>query len=175
MFFKRKNKIREVQQALVEPSYIARDTSFEGNIICDGEIHIDGAVRGSVRAQTCLVDANGEVHGEVTAQVIYVRGRVIGPVNGAHVHIHAGAHVEGNVTNETISIENGAYVYGSIRHGGAPMQAAMQPSMPPTMQPSMMVQKILQKEPTLNVDPEPAPAEEPEDNVRPIKSSKPRP
>jgi cytoskeletal protein CcmA (bactofilin family) len=162
MFFKRKNKGRENQQVVVDPSYIARDSSLEGNIICDGEIHIDGAVRGSVRAQTCLVDSHGEVHGEVSAQVVFIRGRVIGPVNGTHVHIHAGAHVEGNVTNETISIENGAYVYGSIRHGGAPVQ------------PSMMVQKILAKDPIINVEPM-ALVQESEDNVRPIKSSKPRP
>jgi cytoskeletal protein CcmA (bactofilin family) len=100
MFFKSKKKTRELQQATSEPSYVARDTSLEGNLICDGEIHIDGAVRGSVRAHTCLVDNNGEVHGEITAEIVYVRGRVIGPVTGTHVFIHASAHVEGNVTNE---------------------------------------------------------------------------
>jgi cytoskeletal protein CcmA (bactofilin family) len=118
MFFKKKKKSREVQQIIAEPSYIARDTTLEGNLICDGEIHIDGAVRGSVRAHTCLVEEHGEVHGEISADNIFIRGRVIGPVNGINVHIHAGAHVEGNVMNETLSIENGAYVYGSIRHGG---------------------------------------------------------
>jgi cytoskeletal protein CcmA (bactofilin family) len=130
MFFKSKKKTRELQQATSEPSYVARDTSLEGNLICDGEIHIDGAVRGSVRAHTCLVDNNGEVHGEITAEIVYVRGRVIGPVTGTHVFIHASAHVEGNVTNETISIENGAYIYGSIRHGAAAHQPAPVPQVP---------------------------------------------
>ncbi len=122
MFFKKKKKNREIQQTAAEPSFISRDTTLEGNLICDGEIHIDGAVRGTVRAQTCLVEENGEVHGEIFADNIFIRGRVIGPVSGSNVHIHAGAHVEGNVLNETLTIENGAYVYGSIRHGGAPAQ-----------------------------------------------------
>lgn len=122
MFFKKKKKSRDIQQIAAEPSYISRDTTLEGNLICDGEIHIDGAVRGTVRAQTCLIEENGEVHGEIFADNIFIRGRVIGPVNGSNVHIHAGAHVEGNVMNQTLTIENGAYVYGSIRHGGATTQ-----------------------------------------------------
>jgi cytoskeletal protein CcmA (bactofilin family) len=118
MFFKSAKKPVQQNQSSQEPSYVARDTSFEGNIICDGELHVDGAVRGSIRAHTCLVDAHGEVHGEITAQYVFVRGRVMGPVTGTHVTIQSGAHVEGNITHETISIENGAYVYGSMRQGG---------------------------------------------------------
>jgi cytoskeletal protein CcmA (bactofilin family) len=164
MFFKSKKKTRDVPQTVAEPSYIARDTSLEGNIICDGEIHIDGAVRGSVRAQTCLIDTHGEVHGEISAQMVYVRGRVMGPVSGTHVHIHAGAHVEGNVTNETISIENGAYVYGSIRHGGAPTQAVTLNGAAAPVVPKEPQMKIL------------LPPEIPSDqgNVRPLKAAKPR-
>jgi hypothetical protein len=45
---------------------------------------------------------------------------VLGPLQGSSVYIHSGAHVEGDVFNDTISIENGAYVYGSIKHNAAP-------------------------------------------------------
>jgi cytoskeletal protein CcmA (bactofilin family) len=117
MIFKRAKPPTPKQPAInAEPSYIARDTTVHGDLMSEGEIHIDGAVHGSVRAHTCLIDKRGEVRGEVSADIIYVRGRVIGPINGVHVQIEAGAHVEGDVTNETISIENGAFVLGSIRH-----------------------------------------------------------
>jgi cytoskeletal protein CcmA (bactofilin family) len=117
MIFKRAKPPTPKQPASnAEPSYIARDTTVHGDLISEGEIHVDGAVHGSVRAHTCLIDKRGEVRGEVSADIIYVRGRVIGPINGIHVQIEAGAHVEGDVTNETISIENGAFVLGSIRH-----------------------------------------------------------
>jgi cytoskeletal protein CcmA (bactofilin family) len=115
MFFKKKNKIQQVRPAPAEPCFISRDTTLEGNLICDGEIHIDGAVRGNIRAQTCLIETHGEVIGEIIAENIFVRGKMIGPINGRHVHVFAGAHVEGNVTNETISIENGSFVLGNIR------------------------------------------------------------
>lgn len=97
-----------------EPSYIASDTSFEGNINSDGEIHIDGELRGHVRAHTCLVDRHGEVIGGISAQYVVVRGRVLGPINATQVTIQSGAHVEGNVVHEGLSIENGAFVMGSI-------------------------------------------------------------
>jgi cytoskeletal protein CcmA (bactofilin family) len=117
MIFKRAKPPTPKQPAInAEPSYIARDTTVHGDLMSEGEIHIDGAVHGSVRAHTCLIDKRGEVRGEVSADIIYVRGRVMGPINGVHVQIEAGAHVEGDVTNETISIENGAFVLGSIRH-----------------------------------------------------------
>jgi cytoskeletal protein CcmA (bactofilin family) len=117
MIFKRsKPPVPKQPVVSAEPSYIARDTTVNGDVMTEGEIHIDGAIHGSVRANTCLIDKRGEVRGEVTADVIYVRGRVIGPIYGVHVQIEAGAHVEGDVTNETISIENGAFVLGSIRH-----------------------------------------------------------
>ena len=140
MIFKRPRTNPDPMPMAAEPTYIGRETSIEGNILSDGEIHIDGAVRGLVRAHTCLIDAHGELLGELFAQVIYVRGRMIGPIVGVNVHIEAGAHVEGNVTNETISIENGAYVLGSISHGD------MSPLRNPTPQDSYINHEALPDE-----------------------------
>jgi cytoskeletal protein CcmA (bactofilin family) len=162
MFFKRTKNDSPKREIPTEPSYIARDTSFEGNLICDGEIHIDGALRGSVRAHTCLVDSHGEVHGEITAQNVFIRGRVVGPVNGTHVSIHAGSHVEGNVTHETISIENGAFVFGAMRQGGLTASAQMQQ----TMQPTIMHEPFFDRSAEIISD------ESGSDNVRPLKKAK---
>jgi cytoskeletal protein CcmA (bactofilin family) len=125
MFFTRKKKQSQTLQpgpkaAAAEPSFLGRNCTFEGHIVCDGELHIDGTVRGTVQAAMCVVDQAGIVHGSITSSVLHVRGRVLGPLQGSNVYIHAGAHVEGDVFNDTISIENGAYVYGSIRHNTAP-------------------------------------------------------
>jgi cytoskeletal protein CcmA (bactofilin family) len=129
MFFTRKKKQTPAQQrapksVTAEPSFIGRNCSFEGHITCEGELHIDGTVRGTVQASMCVIDQAGSVNGSVTGNVLHVRGRVLGPLHGSNVYIHAGAHVEGDVFNDTISIENGAYVYGSIRHNTAPNSQA---------------------------------------------------
>lgn len=131
MFFKRKKKgalsgPSNDKQLGAEPSFIGRNSTIDGQVVCDGELHVDGTVRGSVRAQLCVIDMNGVVQGDVGGEVVHVRGRVIGPIQGVNVHIHAGAHVEGDVFHDTISIENGAYIYGSIRHNSAPAPAQQQ-------------------------------------------------
>jgi cytoskeletal protein CcmA (bactofilin family) len=96
------------------PSIVAQDVTIEGNVTAAGELHIDGTVYGTVRAHSCVIDMNGFVQGEIIAQEVFVRGRVIGPIRGAHVNLYAGAQVEGDILNETISIENGANIYGMI-------------------------------------------------------------
>ncbi len=132
MFFKKANKPRspsvgmptQAHSESVEPSYIGRDMVMEGQINCEGELHIDGSFRGTVRARVCVVDLHGVIHGDVSGEVIHVRGRVIGPIQGSKVYIHAGAHVEGDIFQDSVSIENGAYVYGTIRHNAGSTTAS---------------------------------------------------
>lgn len=127
MFFKSKAKKSQsgirtnpAKSAKSDPSFISRECSIDGHVNCEGEIHIDGVVRGSVNAQVCVIDVAGVVHGEVSGDVVHVQGRVLGPIHGRNVYIYQGAHVEGEVLHDTISIENGAYLYGTVRHNAAP-------------------------------------------------------
>ena len=113
------------------PSIIAQDVTFEGNITAGGELHIDGTVYGSVRAKSCVIDMNGFVQGELIADEIFIRGRVIGPIRGRHVNLYAGAQVEGDILNETISIENGANIYGMIGRSENPLADAEVQQPPP--------------------------------------------
>jgi cytoskeletal protein CcmA (bactofilin family) len=119
----RKNARPNGQAAHVDapPSYVGQDVVVEGSLVSAGELHIDGTVHGNARGQAVVVDRHGAVHGEVIAEEVLVRGRVIGPIRGVHVHLYPGAHVEGDVTNESISIDNGAYIYGSIRRSEDPL------------------------------------------------------
>jgi cytoskeletal protein CcmA (bactofilin family) len=120
MFFKSKRKPANNTAAavpmVVEPSYVGRNTTIEGHVVSDGELHVDGSVRGRLRAQLCVIDRYGVVYGDITGEIIHIRGRVMGPIQGGAVYIYAGAHIEGDVYNDTISVEPGAYVDGAIRH-----------------------------------------------------------
>jgi cytoskeletal protein CcmA (bactofilin family) len=123
MIFKRLRKTTngDAHRGQAGPSIISADVVIDGSLVTAGELQIDGTVNGSVRAHSCVVDMQGVVQGEIVAEEVYVRGRVIGPIRGNHVQLHAGAHVEGDVINQTIAIENGAYIYGSIRRSENPM------------------------------------------------------
>jgi cytoskeletal protein CcmA (bactofilin family) len=123
MIFKRPKQAANVVRSMPNsaPSMVAHDVTIEGNITTTGELHIDGTVYGAVRARACIVDMNGFVHGEITADEVFIRGKVIGPIRGTHVALYAGAQVEGDILNETISIENGANIYGMISRAEAPL------------------------------------------------------
>jgi cytoskeletal protein CcmA (bactofilin family) len=114
----------------VDPSFIGRNCYFEGQISCEGELHIDGQVRGEVRAALCVVDKHGIVFGNISGEVVHVRGRVTGPIQGGSVFIYAGAHIEGDVFNEQISVEPGAFVDGAIRRNPARQKNPQQSNLP---------------------------------------------
>jgi cytoskeletal protein CcmA (bactofilin family) len=106
-----------------DQSFIARDIVIEGNITSQGELHIDGTIKGIVTADTCIVEQYGKVIGEVHAIEIYIYGAVEGPLVAQHVHVLSGGRVRGDIWQDTISIEHGADVLGQfLRNSQDPAQ-----------------------------------------------------
>lgn len=125
MLFKRKRKQSDRpggSDTRFGPSIVTAEVVIEGKVMTAGELQIDGTVHGDVRAGAIVVDSQGIIQGEVIAEEVVVRGRIIGPIHGIHVHIFSGAHVEGDVIHETISIENGAFVEGNIHRADDPLE-----------------------------------------------------
>jgi len=117
-------KKKPARRGSLGPSILTGEVVIDGHLLSGGELQIDGEVNGDVRARAVVIDVNGVVHGEVAAEDVFIRGRIIGPIRGLHVHILNGAHVEGDVLNETISIENGASVDGKIHRVDNPLDDA---------------------------------------------------
>ena len=115
MFFRKHKSIgNDNQQKQSQPTYIGADCSLDGNIETAGELHIEGQVRGTVRAGICIIAASGSVEGEIIAGNVIVHGRVNGPLRASHVHLQPGAIVEGDITSGTIAIETGARLSGAV-------------------------------------------------------------
>ncbi|MEM9878486.1 MAG: polymer-forming cytoskeletal protein [Pseudomonadota bacterium] len=99
------------------PSIIGSDVEIIGNVMTNGEIQLDGAVEGDVRAASVTMGENGTMHGTLTADRVIVRGRVDGSINGRIVELHKTARVTGDVKHNTLSIEAGAQVDGHFKYG----------------------------------------------------------
>lgn len=95
-------------------SVLARGTSINGNIECDGEMLIEGTVRGSVRAMKLTIGIDGVIEGNVSADDVTVKGTMKGPIHARHIHLTAGAMVEGDLTTTTIAIDTGAQLSGAV-------------------------------------------------------------
>lgn len=97
------------------PSIIAQGFSVKGNIACDGDIQLDGAVEGTIQTQSLTIGVSGEVRGEVTAKRLRVLGKVTGPIRAGAVELGRTARVVGDIRYETLTVEPEAQVDGHLQ------------------------------------------------------------
>jgi cytoskeletal protein CcmA (bactofilin family) len=93
-------------------SLITEDMRIEGNLSGDGELHIDGFVRGDLKVARLTIGENGRVEGSITSEALDCRGRVVGAIIAREVRLYASSHVDGDVTHDELAIEAGAFFQG---------------------------------------------------------------
>ncbi len=120
-------------------SVLGSDLVFEGSITGEGELMIDGAVKGDIHVSRLVIGEHAHVEGTIRGGSIEVRGRVIGNVEGKAVRLLESAHVEGDITHEQLSIDVGAFFQG--RCAQFRPVAAVAPSSP-IAQPAPQAQVI---------------------------------
>jgi cytoskeletal protein CcmA (bactofilin family) len=84
------------------------------------------------------------VMGNVIAEDVVVRGRVVGSIRGLRVTLQAQSHVEGDIFHQSLAIEQGAYFEGKSRRSDDPLaevKSAGGGSSPPAEKPSGFDQK----------------------------------
>ena len=98
-------------------STLSSDLQFEGGISGGGDLQIDGSIKGDVRVGRLIVGETGAVEGNVSADYVEVRGRIVGGISGKQVKLIATAYVDGDITAEQMSIDIGAYFQGRVLQG----------------------------------------------------------
>ena len=124
MFFRKKTsngRSAAGRGSRVGPSIIGTDVVIQGNLVTSGDLQVDGTIQGDVRATAVVVGPQGAIHGELSAEEVAVRGRVIGPIRGLRVRVFSGAHVDGDIVHDSLAVETGAFCQGSIRRSEDPM------------------------------------------------------
>jgi cytoskeletal protein CcmA (bactofilin family) len=96
----------------VSPSIIGANCSLTGDIVSDGEVHIDGKVIGDVRCAVLVIGEDGGVTGEINAETVRVLGAVTGQITARAVELAKTAHILGDITHDSLAVEAGAYVDG---------------------------------------------------------------
>ena len=121
-------------------SLISQDLTVEGAIIGEGELHLDGVIRGDVRVGRLTLGDTGHIEGSVQAETVDIRGRIIGTITAKQVRLFGTAYVDGDITHEQLSIDVGAYFQGRCIQGRqtapAPQAAAPQAAPAPAPQPA---------------------------------------
>ncbi|MNH49173.1 Polymer-forming cytoskeletal [compost metagenome] len=93
-------------------STLSAGVKYEGNISGAGELQVDGSLKGDIRVVRVTIGEGGSVEGTVHADILEVRGRVSGAIVAKQVKLFATARIEGDITQEQLSIEQGAWFQG---------------------------------------------------------------
>jgi cytoskeletal protein CcmA (bactofilin family) len=112
---------------------VADNMTIEGGVTGDGELHVDGVVRGDVRVSKVTIGETGHVEGTITAESVENRGRIVGAVTAKQVRLYSSAYVDGDITHEQLAMELGAFFQGrslKFQRPAGSQPAAAQASLP---------------------------------------------
>ena len=77
------------------PSIISPDLEIVGDLKSDGEIQIDGTVKGDIKGHMLTVGEQGKVDGSTVAETVRISGTVSGQVRAKTVRLDASARMSG--------------------------------------------------------------------------------
>jgi cytoskeletal protein CcmA (bactofilin family) len=96
-------------------SIISADLIVKGTLSSAGDIHLEGRLEGDIRAGGLIVGEKAILIGDIFAEEAIIRGRVEGDIKARKTQLCSTCHVEGDIVQETLSIEHGAYFEGNCR------------------------------------------------------------
>ena len=102
-------------------STISEDLKIVGNVSSKGEIQLEGHVQGDVSCVALVLAESAKLEGNVIAEDVLIRGRLIGSVQALRVTLQSESHVEGDLTYQSLAIEQGAFFDGKSRPSENPL------------------------------------------------------
>lgn len=97
---------------LTAASLVAEGVRIRGDLVTDGDLHLDGAIEGDLSVGQLTIGETGMVSGTIQADAVEVRGRVVGTISARRVRLLASARVDGDISHTELSIESGAHFEG---------------------------------------------------------------
>jgi cytoskeletal protein CcmA (bactofilin family) len=111
-------------------SVIGSDLTIAGNLICRGEVQVDGIVEGDIQGSNVVVGENATVTGGISADEVVIRGHVVGSVHSRRVMLQSTSQVEGDIFHQSLSIEQGAMFEGKSRRTNEDPRTLLKKSEP---------------------------------------------
>ena len=110
------------------PSIISADLRINGDLVCSGDVQVDGWVEGDIQSRNIVIGEGATVHGALQAETVRICGLVKGQIKADSVVLEKTAKVTGDVLHKTLAIEQGAQLEGMCKRLEAP--AGAQVSLP---------------------------------------------
>ncbi len=99
---------------------IGAGTVIIGDVTTNGDMRIDGSLKGSINVKGKLViGASGNIEGEAICQNADISGAIKGKISVAELlSLKASAKITGDIITNKIAVEPGAIFSGSCSMGG---------------------------------------------------------
>jgi len=100
-------------------AFLGKNTSFNGTLIFDGLVRIDGNFEGKIKTEDTLVVAgSGNVKAEIDAGDVKISGRFDGVINAKEkVELYKPAYVTGTINTPIFKVEEGVVFNGNCTMG----------------------------------------------------------
>lgn len=111
-------------------SVIGADVTIRGDVTASTELHVDGSIEGDIQCASLVQGETSTVTGAVTAESARLAGRVVGSITAKDLVVLRSARIEGDVSYDALTIEQGAQVDGRLSHrvpGKAGIDKAAEP------------------------------------------------
>jgi cytoskeletal protein CcmA (bactofilin family) len=102
------------------PSIVAAGMSVRGDVVTDGDVHIDGTVVGTVTCATATIGRGGRLTGHLRSLTVRIQGHVDGEIVADKVEVTSTGRVVGHVFLRTLEVHVGASYFCETR----PMEEA---------------------------------------------------
>jgi cytoskeletal protein CcmA (bactofilin family) len=117
-------------------SIISADLRIAGDLICQGDIQIDGQVEGDIRSSSVVIGEGAVVTGSIQAENVRICGKLIGQVKADTVTLEKTAHVTGDVLHQALAIAQGAFLEGACKRLDAEPKTPAAAETEPAKQPA---------------------------------------
>lgn len=119
--FNKKPAPDQRQQTVSSPmaatfSILGTDVSIKGNVSATADLHIDGSVEGDITCTALVQGEQSTVTGAIRAESARLSGTINGSIEAGALVILKTARIHGDVTYDTLTIEQGAQVDGKFSH-----------------------------------------------------------
>lgn len=94
---------------------LGRGSTFEGKLVFEGTVRIDGRFKGEIHSEgKLIVGENGDIDGEIWVESAVISGKVSGNITGkSKIELQPPARMQGNITAPALVIQEGAIFDGN--------------------------------------------------------------
>lgn len=103
-----------VANAAQKPSIIGEGAVYEGTLLFNGTLHLDGQFKGSINVDKLTIGKSGRFNGKIVADTVVVFGELKGELDCKDLALNSGSNIDGVINYASIKVQPGSSISGEL-------------------------------------------------------------